>query len=217
MSDSKAPRPMRPVLLMLTMLLCIVMGWSGMAMGCNTIQAYRSPSLQDPPLREGEDPRIHEQVVALTQAMRPVLDESRPVRLPLAIANMLLSALLVVATTRALGGRPGAWGLAVQAVLANAALAIAEFVSTASFRARSAVVFSDYFANILALDGNARLESPDQITVILRGTFVGVFAATLGTYGIALFALTRPASREYLAPGPEDESDFDHDNDDDEM
>jgi hypothetical protein len=94
----------------------------------------------------------------------------------------------------------------VQAVLANTALSVVEFVVTSGYRLKSAQVFSEYFTNVLLVEGNAKIDSPDQIAVILRGSFVGVFAATLGTYGLALFALTRPSSRAYLAPGPDDSS-----------
>jgi hypothetical protein len=197
---------------MMTMLICIVFGWYGLAMGCHSVQAYRAgSSYQHAPLRAGQNVEAHEQALAAYKARANVLDQARKVYLPLSVANLLLSGLLVIAATRALGGRPGSRGLALQAVIANVVFTIADYWLMSPYRPKLVEAALLYFPPL----GSTPKPLWPGDSVALRMSSVWTMyrlqlIAVLLTYGAALLALSMRATREYLAP-VESKSDFDMD------
>jgi hypothetical protein len=93
-------------------------------------------------LREGHLPDIEAMMRALPEAEKPIealgllqeaarlraLGEAMNLAFPLTVAKLVLSGLLVIASGMAMSGRPGARGLALQALFANMALAVTSFV-----------------------------------------------------------------------------------------
>jgi hypothetical protein len=93
-------------------------------------------------LREGHLPDVDAMMRALPESERPIealgllqegarlraLGEAMNLAFPLTVAKLVLSGLLVIASGMAMSGRPGARGLALQAILANVVLAVTSFV-----------------------------------------------------------------------------------------
>lgn len=111
-----------------------MVGWAGVWSGYREVSFYSAEYIEDPPLTTTADAREQEALQAYFRAERQVRDRARPVRLPLAVGNMLLSGLLVLAASRAFGGRPGARSLALQALGANGMLAVADYALSRHMR-----------------------------------------------------------------------------------
>lgn len=201
MTDRDIPRSRRPLLLLFAMLLCFVMGWGGMANGCNTVTYYRSPTYVPPPLdASGPDAEAQEQMGKLLEARAEAYDHSRRTKLPLAIANFLLSGLLTWGASRALREGSGGRSLALQAVVANAALSVADFALSHAFRSEMALAVMNHFPRS-TMHGTEGMSDQQVGEVLVAGTtamFVGELVLSLAVYGLATIALTRPATRAYL-------------------
>lgn len=195
-------RPKRPILLLGAMLLCIAMGWSGLASGCSNVRYYQNPNMPEPTLRADADPQIQAERQSLQQALRPIFDDARNSRLPLSIANLLLSGLLVIAASRVIAGRQGAWHLAVHSVGANAFLSVVDYLMLANFRNRVAETFADNFPKSFFRE--AATATPLEIVATTKGLFQLQFMSTLLAYGIIWFSLSRPTAREYLGADVEE-------------
>jgi hypothetical protein len=72
--------------------------------------------------------------VVIQAARIKAMAEVQDVTFPLNAAKLLLSGLLIVASGLAMAGRPGTRPLALQVVLANAALAIVDYALTRTVR-----------------------------------------------------------------------------------
>ncbi len=198
MSES-IPRARRPLLLLLAMLVCLAMGWSGMVSGCNYIKYYRAPTSSEALAQPEGDTAEQRAMAELVRSFGPLLDSSRKVLVPLSAADLVLSALLVFAATRALGGRPGSWPLAVQAVLANAALTVVTYVLSRSFRGASIALVASQWPHIAELhDPTMKLDEP-MVVSVLWGLHRALLVGSLLIYGGALAVLFRPSSRAYLS------------------
>jgi hypothetical protein len=135
-----------------------------------------------------------QQMVAF-ETMRALFAHSR-VTFPLAVAEVLLSGLLVVASGLAMGGRRGSRGLALQAIGANALLVVATFLLTPAVRAAS-------------VDGLLRamdlmvLPPGQRAWFTNRGVLEGLFrvklvVVDLGTLALGVLALTRPRTKTFF-------------------
>jgi hypothetical protein len=139
-------------------------------------------------------------------ALRATLANPR-VTFPLAIAELILSGLLVVASGLAMGGRKGARGLALQAILVNAAFAIAAFLLTPFIRAAA------IDGMLRALDTLA-LQPPEREALPSVGSYQWAWRVSLicqlGALALGAFALTRARTKTYfdtVARAPESTDD----------
>jgi DNA mismatch repair protein MutL len=177
------------------------------ANGCNTVQFYRATTLEAPPLRAGADVKEQEEAAAFQRALRPVHDHARNRRLPLGIANLLLSGLLVFAATRALGARPGSRPLAEQALAANSAYAIADFALTSGWRREMAQTVATSFPRS-ALHGREGM-TEDQVAsmlgVVMNGMFVLALVGVLLVFGLSFLTLRARGTLAYFAAVEEDQ------------
>lgn len=175
--------------LVVAMMLAVMMGMAGVAQGCATIQVFRAGSLPERPLPAGADVAAEEANRALERAELSIRLDARRTLLPLAIANLLLSALLFGAAWRVLGLRPGARSLATQALAANALFAIVEYSLTRDVRGKVAMAFADHFPRAglkgaalsdaevwSALDATAWLLFRAKLVLVLLGYAVGYSA-----------------------------------------
>ncbi len=202
--DSSVPPPpspaehkLRPWYLIAAMVLTWFVGVLGMNEGFTIAAFLRGGTI---PGGTGSSPLEWtmadlKQIAALEQ-MRALLAYAR-LTFPLAIAETILSALLVVASGLAMGGRRGARSLALQAIGANALLAALTFALTPAVRAA-------YIDGVLrAVDtvalppgDRAIFVNPRAIQWLLRIKFV---TYDLGTLALGALALTRARTRTYFA------------------
>ena len=184
-----APAPRRPLLFAITVLVCIVMAWGGVAGGCSAVGYYKAGTVQEPSLKPGVDTAEEEAYRAWFRAERQVRDAARSRLLPLSIGNLILSGLLLVAATRAFGGRRGSRELLIQAVAANAALVVVEYMATRHVRGALAMAFADHVPQA-SLKG-----VPWEALVSVVWTFFRLrLFVVLGIYGLTLLGLTREAT-----------------------
>lgn len=202
---SQSRRKLRPWYLVATM----VLTWF---FGIHTLQAgLRIASI----LRGGTAP----DVVAATRNARGALDAAefarlskvlihaveidalqviRKVTFPLSIAQVLLAALLVLASSLAMAGRPGARSLALQALFVNAAFLALAYALTRSVRGAC------IDAMVRAIDA---LPRPTQKWADAASREVARFwwearfkliVVDLGTLAVGAIALTRPRTKLYF-------------------
>lgn len=103
-----------------------VIAMFGLVDGFHTARELRSGRLPDLPAATQTDPRAQALYTALREAARAPFGHT-DVAFPLAVAEAILSGLLLVASGMALTGRRGGRSLALQAVGANALLAVAAY------------------------------------------------------------------------------------------
>jgi hypothetical protein len=136
-----------------------------------------------------------QQVAVLSEAAYDVLDRFRSTRLPLTVANLLLSIALVVGVSRTFGRRAGAKAWLRQVCVATALFAAAEHVISRPERA---------FYEERLRDGYARLgNDPAQVDALVRAAYATkalVAVAQLALFGALAFALGRPSVVLELAP-----------------
>ncbi len=111
-------------------------GVHGVASGFSAIGYLRDGGVPDVAAAQkeaGDDPT---QVVAVVMqaAQRRAFAELREVTFPLSVARLLLSGMLVIASGLAMAGRPGSRTLALQALAANAVLAVVDYTLTRGVR-----------------------------------------------------------------------------------
>jgi hypothetical protein len=194
--DSSPPPPrtkLRPWYFVVAMILTWFVGIRGMDFGLSTAVRLRSDTTPDlveiarkvSSIREAEG-------YALVCAVQSMIDHPR-VTFPLAIAHLLLSGLLVVASFLALGGRRGARSLALQAIVANAVLAGIAFSVTPFIR--SAMVDGVTQAvGTLTVPAN---EAADAVRVV-RWIMQTALITYLGSLAVGALALTRPRTKLFF-------------------
>jgi len=133
-----AARRLRPWYLVLAMVLTWLVGVSGLMSGCSTVMVLQQDSIADITTelgKQGTGDPVQAMWVAIYSAQFKATIEAHAVTFPLNVAKLLLSALLVVTSVLAMGGRPGVRPLALQALAANAILAAVDYALTRSVRA----------------------------------------------------------------------------------
>jgi hypothetical protein len=117
------------------------------------------------------------------------------VTFPLAVAEVILSGLLVVASGLALGGRRGSRSLALQAIVANALLAIVEYLITPGVRA----AYTEGWIRAVATL-SVSPEERDVLTNVglLHWGFRLRLALYLGALGLGALALTRARAKGFF-------------------
>jgi hypothetical protein len=162
-------------------------------------------------LREGnvtaiEDAQKHamnrdspfEQVVEVEAAARlRAITDARQITFPLGVAKMLLAGFLLVASGMALGGRKGARSLALQALAANAALAVIDYALTSGVR----TAWIDAIAQArdtmpYMMPQQALLMNPEWLW---WGERIRLVVVDIGAVGLAVLALTSRRSKNFFA------------------
>jgi hypothetical protein len=114
---------------------------------------------------------------------------------PLSLAQLLLAALLVIASGMAMGSRPDARGLAIQALAANALLAGVTYALTPTVRAAAIDAVVNAIETLPSgLPQRAALPTRDALWWWSRI----VAASEIGTLALGAFALTRPRTKVYF-------------------
>jgi hypothetical protein len=158
------------------------------------LRASRLPDLTTAATQIGTVQEV--MAAALLQAQQAVLAHGR-VTFPLSIAEVILSALLVIASGLAMGGRRGARGLALQALGANALLALVAFALTPFVRAA-------YVDGVMRAAEGLPLPPP-QRGMLGDAAFwqwffrVKLAVFDLGTLALGALALTRGRTKTYFA------------------
>lgn len=115
---------------------------------------------------------------------------------PIAVAEALLSGLLMFASFLAMGGRRGARSLALQAVVANALLAVGAYVLTRGMRAEwMDVVMRTVAAMPATAPQHLAFGDPSKLWWITR---IKLFFIELSPLALALFALTRARTKSFF-------------------
>jgi hypothetical protein len=129
------------------------------------------------------------------EALRAMLANAR-ITFPLSVAEAILSGLLVVASGLAMGGRKGSRSLALQALCANALLAIAAFLLTPAVRAA-------YVDGVLRAVDTVTLPPPQREVLTNVGIIHWAFRIKLvifdlGALALGALALTRARTKAYF-------------------
>ncbi len=202
--DSSVPPPpspsrhkLRPWYLVAAMVLTWFTGVHGLTTGCANAVFLRDGTLPDlaTAAKNAKGAWNLADVKALTDATELLaMQASARVSFPLAIAAVLLSGLLVVASGLAMGGRPGARALALQAIAANAALLVVAYALTPSVR--GAWMDAILRAAVAMPDGAPAL--PYLPSILRWGLVVKLAIFDLGPLLIGALALTRARTKTYF-------------------
>ncbi|MFO0760162.1 MAG: hypothetical protein U0359_27020 [Byssovorax sp.] len=192
-------RKLRPWYLVPAMVLTWVYGMNGLMAGCANMAFLREATVPDvtEAMNRAKGAIDPSELVSLSQAvwLQGMHDLSR-ITFPLAIAQILLSGLLVMASGLAMSGRKGARALVLQALGANAVLSIALYVGTESVRA-ACIETLVRAAQTLPPELPAReaFSRPDLLWLVFR---IKLIALDLGTLALGALALTRGRSKTYF-------------------
>ena len=223
--DSQPPHPiaqaaarrLRPWYLVLAMVLTWLVGVSGLMSGCSTVMVLQQDSIADISTelgKQGSGDPVQAMWVAIYSAQFKATIEAHAVTFPLSVAKLLLSALLVVASVLAMGGRPGARPLALQALAANAALAAVDYALTRSVRS-SWIEAVGRVGDMLprSIEQSQDLEAQGAALRLITSRHVWwwfervrFIVIDLGIFGFAALALTRQRTKVYfeaVAESPE--------------
>ncbi len=140
----------------------------------------------------------------VARAQMDVLLAHARTEFPLAVANLLLSLVLLFASWRTLSRTPGARRFLVQALVANALLSVVTFGVTSEARNQVAMAFADHMPRWAKATGDP-VEWEDVARTIRFLQRAGLVFA-LAAYGALLFAMTGESARAALpaAPGADD-------------
>jgi hypothetical protein len=199
------------------MSLTAVVGLFGSSSGCATVGYLRgerpAPSMTDAG-PEGELPAWVRSGVVRERARLEALAAHHDRAFPLALAKLVLGLLLLAASGAAIAGRRGARDLMLQAVAANAALALLDWILTAPVReAMASAVAADaieHGVSVPELGLERSVELVRALVVWSERIRLGLLEAVV--FGGAAVALTRTRTREFFAAvaraadhGPSDE------------
>ena len=188
----------RPFALIAAMVACILMGLSGFLGGATDVAWFRGDVSDEARVPPGTSEEDAQRLAALSARRREIRDAGRRRLLPLAVANLLVSALLFVAANRALVGRPGARTLALQAIAANALVAVLTHALTSDVRGQ-------LIDALLTFQAPGALKVPSDVVdprAFLWVVYRIQLGLGLGLYGLAWAALSTQSARAYLAPAP---------------
>jgi hypothetical protein len=212
-----SPNRLRPWYLVVAMSLTAVVGLFGSSNGCATVDFLRgeraAPSTTDVG-PGGEVPAWVRSGVVRERARLEALAAHHDRAFPLALAKLVLGMLLLGASGAALAGRRGARNLMLQAVAANAALALVDWMLTGAVReAMASAVAADaleHGVGVPELGMERSVELVRALVVWSERIRLGLLEAVV--FGGAALALTRERTREFFAAmaraadqGPSDE------------
>jgi hypothetical protein len=172
-----------------------ILGVGGSASSCLTLKYYQSPRPSpgtDSAMTAGPPDAPSQRML---HTWIDLLDRYRARRVPLAIADLLLSLALLVGAARTLARRPGAKSWLRQVCFATALFALVEV----AMRRAEYVDAADRYAQISAEDAS-RLRLRFQAAL---GAFI---AAQLVLFGGLAWALGRPSVVLELAPEPREDA-----------
>ena len=205
-ADEKGPRPAaaRPWYLVATMCVMWLMGVAGMLSGCEEVDYLRGSSDITRQLARDADEATHpltRTVVVRQQAWVEALGHHHRTAFPISAMRMLVAVVLVVGSGGALVGQRAARKLALQAIAANAAVAVVAFVLLAPVRHETAhAVAVDAVDNAVGVpQGQTRdhVVAEQHELAMQREQSMVVFY--LGLLAVAAFALTRKRTKDYFA------------------
>lgn len=186
--------PRRPIYLVIALIAMWLVGMNTAAEGLVAIQIVRDPFSSASPALGAADPDA-----ILRAAWMEAIAVNARVTLPLGVAQLILGALLVLISARALFGRRASTSFALQVLLANAALLLVGYALREPVRGSvvNAVVAS-------GIEQRPAGISPKDFEGVVRSklwwTFRVMLGLQLGTLALAVVALTRRSAREVLAP-----------------
>jgi hypothetical protein len=186
--------PRRPIYLVIALIAMWLVGMNTAAEGLVAIQIVRDPFSSATPTLGAADPDA-----LLRAAWMEAIAANARVTLPLGVAQLILGALLVLISARALFGRRASTSFALQVLFANAALLVVGYALRQPVRGTvvDAVVASGIEQRPAGL-------SPREFDELVRSklwwTFRILLGLQLGTLALSAVALTRRAARELLAP-----------------
>ncbi|MCS6900809.1 MAG: hypothetical protein RMJ98_14490 [Myxococcales bacterium] len=199
MPRSESIRPPRPRGLLLTSALCIMVGWAGVLGAAREISFYRADAIEEPPRVRTMDSREQEALLEYFRAERRIRNQAGRVRIPLAVANLLLSGLLVFAASRTFAGRASGRSLALQALMANGLLAVVSYVLTREMRGELVPVIVQYMMSVVKNPGNVpEQELRSAFTSAVWSGFRVQLVALLALYGVSGWVLSTEAARAYF-------------------
>ncbi len=199
-SIPQRPRSLRPWYLVAAMLLTWIIGVRGLVGGCGAAAYLHGGTTPDVAAvareaRDQGDP-FEFTFLVLEAAQARALCDFQSVTFPLSVAKMLLGGLLLAASAGALGGRPGARGLALQALAATAAFAAIEYALTRGMRGA-------WIAEVVRAGASLPVDLPERRSLTSPGLWwaaerVRFFVFELGSLALAAVALTRERTRAYF-------------------
>ncbi len=174
-----------------------IVGVQGIASGFATASFLRGGTLAgaDELARSAGGEPMEQLLVVYVSAERSALAEAHSTAFPLAVAGILLSALLVLASGFALAGRKGARSLALQALAANAGLAVLSYLLLEPVRAAAVAA---------TLDASRAMTLGTLADTLGDGTFwvwigrIRLYLGELGVLALAALAVTRPRVAAYF-------------------
>lgn len=204
MSTQQAPQRLRPWYLVLAMCVTWVVGVFGATSGCSNLSYLRGSHQLPTALQDADDPEAHPWIrssIVRERARLQSLAEKHREAFPLAVAQLLLFSLLVLASGAALAGRRNARQLVLQVLAANAVLAGVEWVLMDGVR--------EAMAQAVALDtvehGQGALPDmgSEESIEMYRSIHLWLerlrFAMLeLGVFGGAAYALTRERTKQFF-------------------
>ena len=192
-------RKLRPWYLVAAMVLTWVIGVQGLATGFAQISYLRSGSVLTAqtlaPQVDQAEPMQYVAVAGEAARLRAMAAERR-ITFPLSVARLLLSGLLVVGSGLAMAGRPNARSLALQALLANVALALLEYTLTRPVRGAWIEAVVAAWAAVPGTIPERDVFQNRDVWWWMWRLRLGV--VDLGALGLAAFALTRPRSTTFF-------------------
>jgi hypothetical protein len=180
------------ILLRASIVAAWIVGVGGSASSCLTLKYYQSPRPSEGAMTAGPPDAPAQRML---QTWIALLDRYRARRVPLAIADLLLSLALLVGAARTLARRPGGKSWLRQVCFATAVFALVEI----------AVRRAEY---VDAVDRYAQLASEDagRLRVRFEAALGAYVAAQLALFGGLAWALGKPSVVLELAPEPSDRS-----------
>ena len=174
------------LLLRASLVVAWILGVGGSAASCLTLKYYQSPRPSQDAMTAGPPDAPSQRML---QTWVDLLDRYRSQRVPLAIADLLLSLALLVGAARTLARRPGAKSWLRQVCFATALFALVEL----GLRRAEYVDAADRYAQISAEDA-ARLR------VRFQAMLAALVAAQVVLFGGLAWALGKPSVVLELAP-----------------
>jgi hypothetical protein len=207
-ASPSAQRALRPWYLILAMVGSWLIGVRGLSESFATLLFLRENNLPDvrPLVRGlGESSEPLEALGHLLHAAEQrALGEAASIAFPLSAGKLILSVLLVITSAMAMSGRPGTRLVAIQAHLANAALAVATFW----FLRDARYAWIDVMSSVHHLLPKLLVSEPPQTlevwsAMLSKPTLVWLSRASLAIFGVGAlllgaFALMTTRTKAYF-------------------